>query len=473
MGQKDDCESGRKDFKGSKRWELEVGNMIRHMLCVTICILLVAQCCNGDSNEWPQLGHDGEHTFFSNRSVSSHLEITWQYHVPWQHPERGKYAFCETSSPAVVEGRVYLVDFLNLRCLDLDTGELLYEVPAYSLYPYTPTIVDEKIYLAAEENLFQCLDANNGTVVWEKDLPNLYFTNPLVREDTVYVTIDNFLFFGFESYYPCFDLVPQWRTLLALDRETGEELWHYSIPNDSAYIMRGVGFPILVDDTLFFYVTHYEDEESYHADQERSTLVCLDARTGELKWELEDILPHISTDLDGSLPFSIAYHDGRIYSGSVGNVICFDTETHELLWRYRLPSGWALVLVGNGVVVIRGWNSVYCLDAETGEELWKTPVKGRSMPAMTGEEIFIGSDDGNLYRIDIQSGRITQSYYLGGFVFSPIVAEGHILVGTSENTLYCLGPSVGLWKVIGVIGIAAVAVLIILLLLRKAGYGRP
>ena len=435
---------------------------------MAICILSVAQCSDQNNEEWPQLGHDGEHTYFSNRSVSSHLEITWQYQVPWQHPERGKYAFCVTSSPAVVEGKVYLVDFLNLHCLDLDTGELLYEVPAYSLYPYTPTIADEKIYLAAEENLFQCLDANNGTVIWEKDLPNLYFTNPLAHEDIIYVTIDNFLFFGVESFYPCLDLVPQWRTLLALDRETGKKLWRYSLPDDSAYIVRGVGFPTLVDDTLYFYVTHYEDEESYRENQERSRLVCLDADTGELTWEHEDILPHMSTDINGSLPFSSAYYDGRIYTGLIGNVICVDTETQELLWRYRLSSGWALVLTGNGVVVVRGSNSVYCLDAETGEEFWKTPVKGLSMPAMTREEIFIGSDDGNLYRIDIQSGRISQSYHLGGYVFSPIVAEGHVLVGTSENTLYCLGPPSSNWKVI-VIGIAGAAVVVILLLLRKSG----
>lgn len=61
------------------------------------------------------------------------------------------------SSPAVVGDRVYVCDSQILYCLTLQKGELLYKMPAYSPCSVTPTIMDERIYLAVREDLFQYL----------------------------------------------------------------------------------------------------------------------------------------------------------------------------------------------------------------------------------------------------------------------------------------------------------------------------
>lgn len=412
---------------------------MKHLLCVSICTLLILQFSSEYKEDWSQLGHDVYHTFSSDSSVSDHLEVVWQYQL--ESPSRYfQELFCYFTSPAVVGDRVYILDFDHLYCLSRQTGRLLYEVPAYSVHPHTPVVTDGRVYLAADRDLFQCLDLYTGNPVWERELPNLHMVSPIANNDAVYVTVDH-LSLSRCDLSPCCPMTPQWSTLLALDKETGEEIWRYSVADDSLAVMKGVGFPILADDTIIFYVNYYKDEETWDADPKNSSLICLDACTGVFKWKRESILPTPPTNLPGFDPLWMAYYNNNLYIAMVGCVVCVDVETQELLWECDDIPGWALLSVGKGVVVVRSWLQVDCLDAETGKELWEMPVTGISMPVMTENEAFIGSDDKTLYRVDIKSGKITESYYLGDSVYSPVVAHGHVLVGTYGNHIYCLGPS--------------------------------
>ena len=157
-------------------------NQIKCMICMGILLSLVqfgqgedwtqlghdrdlqdSQATIPKCEDWTQLGHDTHHTYSSELSVPRNLELKWQY-------QTRKY---NESSPAVVEDRVYIFDRETLYCLALDTGELLFEVPAFAKCPSTPTVADGKIYLASDVNHFQCLDASTGTVLWRKELHEL------------------------------------------------------------------------------------------------------------------------------------------------------------------------------------------------------------------------------------------------------------------------------------------------------------
>lgn len=169
--------------------------------------------------------------------------------------------------------------------------------------------------------------------------------------------------------------------------------------------------------------------------------MCLDAQTGSLIWKRDGITPSTSLGLVYFIPDWLLYYADNVYLSLGGCVICVDGEDWNLQWEYRLSTGEDVVLSANcGVLVATGGRWTYCLDAETGKELWKIPVKGYfTEAAITLEDVFVGSDDGILYRLNLQSGNIKERYYLGGIVFSPVVAQGNVLVGTSEDILYCLG----------------------------------
>ena len=413
--------------------------------------------------DWPQLGNDAQHTFFSNTSVPDHLKIVWQYQLEPLDEHYFPDSFCELFSPAVEGDRVYILDFGRLHCVSLQTGKLLYVVSAYSSYPYTPTVVDGKVYVAAERDLFRCVDAYTGETLWERELLGLNVVNPIVDAGTVYVTADQ-TSEGGSCASPCFPKATEWSTLVALDKETGEEIWRYSVADSSA-VTRGVGFPTLAHEDIFFYVNYYEKTAYYTPDPKKSSMACLDARTGAPKWKSEGILPFPPADVLGLNPFWMTYYENRIYFSMREHVMCVDVETQEPLWEHKDVPGWALLSVGNGVVVVRSWAQVDCLDAETGKELWTIPVKGHSMPVMTEKEVFIEADE-TLYRVDIKSGKVTASYYLDSYLCPPVVAHGHVLVATYDGQIYCLGHSSS-YTVLVVAMTAAVLLLIGVLFLKR------
>ncbi|MBU7048253.1 MAG: PQQ-binding-like beta-propeller repeat protein [Theionarchaea archaeon] len=437
------------------------------MKCVTllsICVLCISLLEYSTNQDWPQVGHDTQHTFFSNSSVPKFLEIQWSYEVGSREEDRYVY---NLSSPAVVGKRVFISSPNNLICLDLSTGEELYKVPSYARCPSTPTVDDGRLYLAGNENLFQCLNALTGDILWEKELTDAHWVNPL-SDEYLYVTADNFYvqsLMGVDMAY-CWR-VPQWLTLVALNKETGKEIWRYSVEDDQVFVGSAEGFPILAGKTLFFYEYLYETEEDLRAHQGKSYLVCIDAHTGALKWKREGILPSSPMKSGSTYSYWMTYYKNRIYMSLKGYIMVVDIESYQQLWEYKLTEKeYAFLSVGEGIVAAHDGKWVYCLDAETGQESWKKHIEGPLiMPAMTREFVFVGSENGALHQIDIKSGEMS-SYHLGTLVFSPVVANGHVLVGTSDNYIYCLGQSFFNEAVVLVAGGAGL-ILVAVLALRR------
>ena len=436
---------------------------MKRMFLMSVCVLCMAQV-TGEHEDWPQYGCNSQHTFYSDTVLPHQLEIVWQYHVEPKSLHHSRERFCPLSCPAVIEDRVYILDFSTLYCLSLHTGRLLYDVPAYSIYPYTPAVGDGYVYTVSERNLFRCSDARTGTTVWERELLNLHTVSPVVDDDTVYVTADHSSSFH-RDVSPCGWMVTEWSTLVAMDRKTGEEIWRYSVV-DLLTAGRGIGFPVVADDNIFFYVKCYKEIEYWDEDPEKSGLVCLNARTGTFKWIGEGVLASSPTEVGDLSPVWMAYYEDKIYFCVNGYTLCLDIKTLNPLWEYT-AEGWSPLSIGNGVVVVNGWTQVSCLDAETGKELWVLP-SGSSGSVMTRNDVFFGWGE-NLYRVNIESGEIIASYNLGGSVFLPVAAQGCILVGTSENRIYCLGQS-GKYRII--CALAALGGVIVVLVFMRKGRSR-
>jgi outer membrane protein assembly factor BamB len=433
----------------------EVITMIKYAIFIGICALCIVQIDHNLCEDWPQLGHDAHHTYSSDSVISYSLKIQWKHQIKE----------INACSPSVVGDKVYFLSWVvfesgKLSCLDLGSGKLLYEVPAFLRCPSTPTVIDNRVYIAAERDLFQCLDAASGDILWERELPELIWLNPLVQGDLLFVTVDNKWCEPWSMKDRYCTMLPQWLTLLALDKNTGEEIWRFSVVDDLSAIESNT-FPILVNDTILFHIRYFEYESS--ASQAKSDMICLDAYTGDLKWRQEGSRPSSLQGWGSISPYWLTYYKNNIYMNIKEYILCVDGETRERVWEYKLrKDSDALLSVGHGVVVGRGVHYVYCLDADTGEELWKIPIRGYlTTPALTEKDVFIGSTDGTLYRIDVESGKIKESYYLDGVVFSPVVADRHVLVGTSDNMLYCLGSDRPLHLAIGVL----IAVLFLFLVL--------
>jgi outer membrane protein assembly factor BamB len=83
--------------------------------------------------------------------------------------------------------------------------------------------------------------------------------------------------------------------------------------------------------------------------------------------------------------------------------------------------------------------------------LWKfkTGAEVKSSPALAEGHVFVGSCDESLYAIDLATGQKLWSYKTGGSVeAAPCVLEGRVFVGSSDNFLYALDAGTGelKWK---------------------------
>lgn len=84
---------------------------------------------------------------------------------------------------------------------------------------------------------------------------------------------------------------------------------------------------------------------------------------------------------------------------------------------------------------------VYAIDQETGEELWQIETGGpvNSSPAVSGGRVIVGSYDGGLYSIDAATGEVAWIYETGDAVgSSPVVADGAVFAGSDDGCVYSI-----------------------------------
>jgi outer membrane protein assembly factor BamB len=131
-----------------------------------------------------------------------------------------------------------------------------------------------------------------------------------------------------------------------------------------------------------------------------TTIHAINATTGEIVWE---------TCVTGYRAYSMAYSDGRLFSGQLdAKFVCWNATTGELLWEYDAGAGWAFwagkIAAGYGKVYSMNQDGhIYCLDAKTGKLVWRYKgigvlyqgyaiVGGGKVYAETGDKMYHDPD---------------------------------------------------------------------------------
>ena len=77
-----------------------------------------------------------------------------------------------------------------------------------------------------------------------------------------------------------------------------------------------------------------------------------------------------------------------------------------------------------------------------GKQAWAFPTRGKvdSSPVICGDKVIVGSDDGRLYLLSLDSGKELWSYEIGQPIeSSPAVAAGRVVIGCDDGNIYCFG----------------------------------
>ena len=123
-----------------------------------------------------------------------------------------------------------------------------------------------------------------------------------------------------------------------------------------------------------------------------------------------------------------------------GKVYCFDGSKQEMLWQFDIPGSPSSspYLSENRIYIDVGENNLYCLGFD-GELRWKTQFTDKisSGIAESGEQVFLGTENGQLYGLNAENGQELCQYQADGAIRSNLVIwQDFLLFGCDDNKLY-------------------------------------
>jgi outer membrane protein assembly factor BamB len=415
----------RRRFILKRRFKIILGAI--GVFCLTITLLVLWQCTDllikipenvfssPQQDEWAMFRRDLTHTGNAGANITSPLgTLKWTF-------DTGAPIH---SSPTVVDGTVYFGSRDgNIYALDAATGEQLWAFKTGSWVESSPVLVDGVIYCGSNDSYLYALDAETGEKLWSFKVTYAVRSSPAVADGVVYVGCDDY-------------------KVYAVDAVTGSELWCGYTEGcvvSSPAVAKGI---VLVGsaDGLFY---------SFHA------------KNGGAR---------LQYDSKSSFYSSPAVKDGVAYLTDDGSFIAIDIMGRNwwqenkirLYWntlylygvapKPSSPSGflWGIQLgwdirsvsspsvVGDYAYVGTGTNLV-TINLISHEVVWTFSTNGdvASSPAIAGNVIYVGSEDGCLYAINGTTGEKLWEYTTGDQITSsPAVCDGMVYVGSHDGKLY-------------------------------------
>jgi eukaryotic-like serine/threonine-protein kinase len=198
-----------------------------------------------------------------------------------------------------------------------------------------------------------------------------------------------------------------------------------------------LGTPVLERDILFIPIAG--DNEG---------IVAYDLNDGSTVWEASI----------GSVESAPLLIGERLFAATVtGKLFCLDKKTGAIIWMYAVPADRMPVaihssLASDGRIIVFGCDDgkVYALSAEDGRMLWNASLGGSivSSPMIYKETVLVGSAEGSFYAIEIMTGEKIWNTKLSGKISPSAVDDHGIYVGTSAKEIYCLDVASGaiVWR---------------------------
>ena len=303
--------------------------------------------------------------------------------VTWRVPVNGGF-----SGPAVADGRVFVLDYVEteprtmdgterLVALSEDTGEILWThewATTYRMLTFsyatgpraTPTVDGDRVYVTGATGRIFCFDAETGAVIWEKDTVAEYDTSIPIMGTSSAPLVDGARVICLVGGEP--DAL-----VMAFDKHTGEEIWRaLETRSEMGYTQ-----PLIIEaggarQLIIWYPLG---------------VASLNPETGEPYWEEPFTGPGGITIADAVQSGSFLLVSG-FYSGSMMMRLNRDRPAATALWKGRtnrvLADGIEVaeasglhsvmttpLIVGDHVYGIGSHGQVRGLLADSGERVWE------------------------------------------------------------------------------------------------------
>lgn len=375
------------------------------------------------ADTWPQYQGNAAKTGIASSGPTANVSVAWQY----EGADETMYG------RAVVDDAVYATTSNGLVSVT-PGGEERWTVEAAGDEEFrysTPAVVDDVVYVGADATEIECgddaesalvaLDAESGDELWRTSLDGDHLLAPTVADGTVFVvsaaTMDND------------------GDLYAVDAETGTVRWRAT--TGSTGIGSGAAPPVAVADGTVFTANE-------------NGLAAFDAESGEELWQAD------TNYLKGNYENAPTVVDGTVFVGTGGRgadapFYALDAEDGSIRWTYRpthangneLTGSWTSATVAGGNLVAGfqindfGTSGYYALDPEDGSVVWFAENRVIVSPAAAGDVVYTGRQalnaaDGSVawdFGDDAPFGTVApavvdNTVYVGGVTLTALTGDG-------------------------------------------------
>jgi outer membrane protein assembly factor BamB len=188
------------------------------------------------------------------------------------------------------------------------------------------------------------------------------------------------------------------------------------------------GTPVIENDTM--YITMSRNE---------TNLFAYTLTTGGMQWKQK--VGDVET-----APLMI--HNRLFVTTYGGELLSVNKSTGDIVWTFKIPAPARTGIIRSSpasdtTTIVFGCDDgkLYAVTADSGKLRWSTATRGSivASPSVSDGKVFVGSLDSTFYAFSLDSGKVLWRRSLGSRIYgSQAVSAGHVYVGTSGGELYCL-----------------------------------
>lgn len=359
------------------------------------------------TENWTNLLGNAEHTGQAKTPLTPPLTMAWTNNIG---------ANIYMTSPVIYKGNVFVAsvdeDMKRKACiygLNGQTGDILWKYYVDNSIKNTIVVEDDIVFAQSAQGTLYAISAKDGSLKWGnqlhvKGLPAL-IEGIVVSDGVVYAGTGS--------------------GLCAMKTETGERLWRNKDwqQGEGATSTLALGKGMLIGSAQW------------------KGLYGNDARTGELKWQLNtgDIRNR------GASP---AIHDNLLYVTSGKSLFIIDPVKGNVIVRKEYPFSVDVtstpLLTDKEIIFGSAQDGLIAVDKETLEVKWKfqtgdaliytspytrkVSVTIETSPVLAGNTVYFAASDGILYGVDKESGESRWKHSTGAPVFASMAVSGNTLV---------------------------------------------
>jgi outer membrane protein assembly factor BamB len=379
---------------------------IVHLLVLVAPLQLVAaEVPEAAAEAWPMFRGCAAGTGRSAAALSLPLEERW-------HRTFEKTAF--EATPVIVDGTIYVGDLDGtFHALTLETGETRWTFTSEAGFPASAAASTDPalpvVVVGDADGVVRALDAASGEQRWEYKTEGEISGGPTL----VHAAEGGRVFIGSQD-----------ASLSCLDLATGRLIWKHSIADQircSPTVANGSVFLAGCDGKLH----------------------VIDTGTGNER---------TAVPIGGPTGTTPAAHESRVYFGTEGGgFFAIDVTAAKVVWQFTPAANAqayrssAAIADGLAIVGSRG-RAVEAFAVSDGKRAWRQPMRGRvdgspvvaHLAGGAGLIAVVGDAAGRLAALDAATGKPAWEFDAGGgFVASPAIAAGHVVMASDDGTIWC------------------------------------